>query len=198
MASPVVLGLLCGPSMARASGNSDPLAADAVSTQSTEIPVARLEKPAGEPIRVPAMTAVEIETVDPVDSKSAKIGDTFAIRLIEPVRIDGKLILPVGTSGVGEVTHVAKAGWGGKAGELIVTTRFVQCGNLHIPLGHFHFGASGETRAGAALGASMIIPFAGILISGGEMLLQAGTRGNAKISRDVFVAQDELKNCASL
>jgi len=136
-------------------------------------------------LELPARTVVEIEIVDTISSKTAKIGDMFTIRLAEPVRINGQLALPIGLTGVGQVSHVAKAGWGGKAGELIVMVRYLQCGTEQIPIGRFHFGASGESHAGAALGASVIVPFAGFLIDGSEMILQAGTRGNARLSAAV-------------
>ena len=133
-------------------------------------------------LELPAKTAIDIEIADSISSKSAKIGDMFDIRLVEPVKVDGHLILPIGVTGRGEVSHVAKAGWGGKAGELIVMVRYLQCGADRIPIGRFHFGASGESHFGAAVGASMIVPLAGFLIDGDEMILQAGTRGNAKVA----------------
>ncbi len=133
-------------------------------------------------LELPAKTAIEIEIVDSISSKTAKIGDMFDIRLVEPVRVNGHVVLPIGVTGRGEVSHVAKAGWGGKAGELIVMVRYLQCGTDRIPVGRFHFGASGESHFGAAVGASMIVPLAGFLIDGDEMILQAGTRGNAKVS----------------
>jgi hypothetical protein len=144
---------------------------------------------------VPAKTIVEIEILDPISSKTAKIGDTFTIRLAEPLRIGDRLILPIGTAGRGEVTHVAKARWGGKAGELIVMVRYLQCAGQQIPLGHFHFGASGESHVGAAFGASMVVPFAGFLISGDEMILPAGTRGNAQVAKDVRLPPDAPQLC---
>jgi len=137
------------------------------------------------PLELPAKTAVEIEITDTISSKTAKIGDLFTIRLAEPVRINGHLALPIGLTGVGQVSHVAKAGWGGKPGELIVMVRYLQCGIERIPIGRFHFGASGESHTGAAFGASVIVPFAGFLIDGSEMILPAGTRGNAKLSAAV-------------
>lgn len=136
-------------------------------------------------LQLPAKTVIEIEIVDTVSSKTAKIGDMFDIRLVEPVKIDGQMVLPIGVTGRGEVSHVAKAGWGGKAGELIVMVRYLQCGADRIPVGRFHFGASGEAHLGAAFGASMVVPFAGFLIDGSEMILQAGTRGNARVTAAV-------------
>jgi hypothetical protein len=150
----------------------------AVETAAAE-PVA-VDQPAGPTI--PANTIVEIEIAETISSKTAKVGDMFAIRLVEPVRIDGRLILPIGLTGRGEVSHVAKAGWGGKAGELIVMVRYLECGPQKIRIGRFHFGGSGESHFGAAMGASALVPLAGFLIDGSDMTLAAGTRGNAKLS----------------
>ena len=150
------------------------------STAESVIDASQAESPAE--LELPAKTVVEIEITDTVSSRTAKVGDMFAIRLAEPVKVNGRLVLPIGLIGRGEVSHVAKAGWGGKPGELIVMVRYLECGPDRIPIGHFHLGASGEAHIGAALGASMIVPLAGLFIDGGDMILQAGTLGNAKVS----------------
>lgn len=133
-------------------------------------------------LELPAKTVVEIAIADTISSSTAKVGDMFQIRLVEPVSIDGHLVLPVGLSGRGEVSHVAKPGWGGKPGELIVMVRYLECGSRKIPVGRFHFGGTGESHGGTAFGASIVVPLAGFFIDGGDMILRAGTRGNAKVS----------------
>lgn len=155
----------------------------ATAMPSVEAAVSEVQPPEGDKrLTLPANSVVEIEITDTVSSKTAKAGDMFDIRLAEPVRIDDRLVLPIGLTGRGQVSHVAKAGWGGKAGELIVMVRYLQCGTRQIPIGHFHFGASGESHLGAAFAASVFVPLAGFLVDGSDMVLQAGTRGNAKLS----------------
>lgn len=144
---------------------------------------------------LPLKTAVDIEIVDQIGSKISHIGDTFALRLAEPIVVDGKVVLPAGIPGRGEVIHTAKAGWGGKAGELIVTARYLDCGTLRIPLGHFHFGKTGEDRAETALGVGMVVPLASFLISGGEVVVSPGARANAKVTADVDLAADAMSAC---
>lgn len=183
------------PPAAAAPPADQPLAPAAATVPAVD-PAPQIAPTVSNGLGLPAKTIVEIEITDAISSSTAKIGDTFAIRLAEPVRIGGQLMLPIGTVGRGEVTHAAKARWGGKAGELIVMVRYLQCGDQQIPLGHFHFGASGESHLGAAFGASMVIPFAGLLISGDEMLIQPGTRGNAQIARDVSLPADVAQLCA--
>ena len=83
--------------------------------------------------------------------------------------------------------HAKKSGWGGKAGELIVTARYLEFGTQHIPLGHFHFAASGKSRVNEAFVVTEIIPLGAFLVSGGETIIQPGTLANAKLREDVLV-----------
>src|SRR6478736_9008088 len=64
--------------------------------------------------RVAAGTVVMVELAEPVSTKTHKSGDTFAIRLAEPVVVQGQIVLQAGTKGLGEVTDAAKPGMGGK------------------------------------------------------------------------------------
>src|SRR5215469_3372872 len=64
--------------------------------------------------RVPAGTVVMVQLADAVSTKTHKTGDTFAIRLAEPVVVQGQIVLPAGTVGVGEVDDSSKPGFGGK------------------------------------------------------------------------------------
>lgn len=143
-----------------------------------------------------AKTVVDIQIVDALSSKTSQIGDSFAIRLAEPIMADGRVLLPAGATGRGEVVHAAKARWGGKAGELVVMARYLECGAQRIPLGHFHFGVSGESHVGNAFAASMVVPLAGFFISGGEVEVPVGARANAKITADVVLSPDASRQCA--
>ena len=128
-------------------------------------------------------------------SKISHIGDTFALRLAEPIVVDGKVVLPAGIPGRGEVIHAAKAGWGGRAGELILAARYLDCGGLHIPLGHFHFGKAGEDRAETALGVGLVVPLASFLIAGGEVVISPGVRANAKVTAEVDLPAEAMAAC---
>ena len=58
----------------------------------------------------------------------------------KPVAVDGEVVIPAGAACVGEVVHAAKAGFGGKAGELILASRFVRLGDREIKLRSFSAG----------------------------------------------------------
>jgi len=147
---------------------------------------------------IPVKTVVEIEITEAISSKTSNIGDVFALKLAAPLVIDGRTILPAGLIGRGEVTHVGKAGSGGKAGELIVNARFLQCGDLRIPLGHFHYGIAGKNNVGGAFAVAQVIPFGQFLVSGHDAVIPAGASGTAQINADVVLPTGAVKQCAPM
>ncbi len=149
-----------------------------------------------EALTIAAKTIVEIEITQSLDSKTTKPGERFTIRLAEPIIVDGRTLVPAGMTGEGEVIHAAKARFGGKAGELVLAARYIDCGAVRVPLGYFKFGAAGENRTGTALAASLLVPIAGFFIAGGEMRVTPGVRANARVRSDIQFAEGAVPACA--
>lgn len=144
---------------------------------------------------VAARTPVEIEIVDALNSRTARTRASFAFRLAEPLAVDGRVVAPAGTPGVGEVVHSAKAGAGGKAGELILAARYLELEGTRIPLRSLRYGRrqgtdnSGAVNTGGMVAAA-VLPVAslvGFLISGGEVDIPAGTRAHAQTSAEIVL-----------
>jgi len=141
---------------------------------------------------VPKMTVVEIEIVDRMNSRLNHAGEHFAIRLVEPIIVDGRVVVPAGTPGVGEVVHAARARAGGKAGELILAARYLEMASTRVPLRSLRYGRSqGTDNSGAVnvgnMVAAAVLPVAsvlGFLVSGGEVDIPPGTRANARLAAD--------------
>lgn len=139
---------------------------------------------------------VELVIDQPLSSRTSRIGEPFRLRLARPVLDSaGHTLVPAGTAGEGEIIHAAKAGGAGRAGELIVAARFLQCDRLRIRLGHTHLiarGRDGSAPVGAvnaaAAGAAALTPLAGagaliaFAIKGGEVVLPTGTPATARIT----------------
>lgn len=135
-------------------------------------------------IRVPEGTIVELETAEPLSSKTNKRGDKFAIRMIGPLLIDGVEVIPAGTMGVGEVTTVAPASFGGRPGEMMVLARFLTVGGVEVRLRGFQLGNRGRSNVAVA----MFVPYgAGIFLTGGNVEIPAGTDAQAKIAQEVML-----------
>lgn len=159
------------------------LAQDAATTPPPVVQAA-VAAPSGAMIRVPEGTVVELETAEPLSSKVNKRGDKFAIRLIGALVIDGVEVIPAGTMGVGEVTTVAPASFGGKAGEMMVLARFLTVGGVQVPLRGFKLGARGRDNAAVAI----FIPYGvGIFVTGGNVEIPAGTDAQAKVAQEIML-----------
>lgn len=129
------------------------------------------------PVTAAKNTLVTIALGEPLGSNTNKPGDKFVITLAEPLVIDGRVLLPAGTTGVGEVVHSAPSGLGGRSGELLLAARYLEADGVRIPLKGFQFAAVGrDTTMGSlwALG----------LVKGGQIIVPAGTRGTAKLAID--------------
>ena len=141
-------------------------------------------------ITLPAMHPVSIEITEALNSKTSKIGQMFAIRLRAPITLDGKVIIPAGATGQGEVIHAARARAAGKAGELIIAARYLDYEGTKLPLRSLKYGAdmTGDNNSGAAIVASAAISSAlALFMTGGQVDIPAGMPATAKLSQDVRI-----------
>ena len=147
--------------------------------------------PKPQPIKVPVGTAVKIELTDPISTKAQKAGDTFAIRLAEPLIVKGRIVAPAGATGVGEIIDASKPGLGGKAAKLVLAADYLNLGKTRIPLRALQVTGSGRGYANTAnvvgIGGIGFAPlgFVAMAIHGGDVVLPAGTSGMAKIAAAV-------------
>lgn len=160
----------------------------AVTTQAAE--------PAVADTIIAADTPVAIRTAAPVSSKTNRPDDRFPIELAEPIMRDGVVLVPAGVRGEGEVVHAAKAGWGGRPGELIVAARFLRCGTVELPLGRFRWSETGKSRSGAALAAGLLLTPAPFLVNGGQVEIPAGTLATARVTAAVTLPPPGNGGCA--
>lgn len=167
----------------------------------TENPVApaqttALEQQTSACCLIPALTIVSIEILSTVNSQANKIGENFAIRLVEPIIINGQIIVPAGATGSGDVVHAAKSRFGGKPGELIIAVRYLEHQGQRIPLRSLKFGVgSGKDNGGTAqaigIAGGAVGGLVSMFITGGEVNVPAGTIAQAKTSAAITISQPE-------
>lgn len=133
---------------------------------------------------VPAGTLVAIRVDQNLSSKTAKRGDKFPISLMNDLWVSNKIAVPVGTKGIGEVVHASGKGFGGRAGELIVTARYLEHEGRKIRLGHFKLSAAGANNATAAFLATTAAPIIGVFVTGTSAYIGLGQLAQAKLAED--------------
>jgi hypothetical protein len=137
--------------------------------------------------RVVAGTVIDLEIAEPITSWQHKRGDKFQLRLAQPLVVDGRLLVPAGTTGVGEIVHAAAARGGGAPGELLIAARHLDVDGGQLLLRGMKLGGSGGDNSGMAFGVSFAAgPFA-MFIRGHEIEIPAGARAYAKVAEDAVL-----------
>jgi len=136
--------------------------------------------------RLPSNTDIHLHITQSVASNTYKRGQHFGIETAEPVIVDGVEIIAKGVHGEGEVIHAEKASMGGRAGELILTARFLRVGDTEIKLKSFTVGV-GQNRINLAAAVGMSVGLPGLFITGKNIVVPAGTDVSAKVATDVFL-----------
>jgi hypothetical protein len=140
-----------------------------------------------------AGTVVQVELAQPVSTKHQRSGDTFAFRLAAPLIVDGRILLPAGTLGVGEVVTSAKPGLGGKSAKLVLAARYLSLRRTQVPLQALQLSAAGKDNSTTAQAVGLTgiafapLGFVGLAIRGGDVEFPAGTRATAKLASDMFL-----------
>lgn len=150
-----------------------------------QLVVARPAPPPEHPgaIVVPKATMVRLMVLNEVNTRKAKPGDKFVLRVDEAVAIDGKTVIPVGAKAWGEVTRVKENGAVGKAGVIGARLLYVDLGEDRIPLDgeeQSKGGAGGSRVAMAALAFGVF----GLLAEGAQGKLKAGHIFNGYLAED--------------
>ncbi len=136
------------------------------------------------PAFVPAGTAIEIRVDQALSSQTAVRGDRFPISVVNPVIVDGAVVVPAGATGIGEVVHAAGKGFGGRAGELIVAARYVDIPGGRLLLRGFRINRAGANNAAEAIGATIVVPLAGLVVTGSSAQIAQGQTALAKTQAD--------------
>jgi hypothetical protein len=134
---------------------------------------------------LPANTVIELEVVDFVGSNTNKPGDFFHLRLAKDVMLGSVVLIPAGTSAIGQVVHATKSGTGGKGGELILAARYIDAPQGQIKL-RSSFGAAGKDRTKTAIGMTIAVGALGMLVKGKQVELPAGSPISARIAVDTY------------
>ena len=136
-------------------------------------------------LAVPEGTLVRLMVLHEVNTRKAKPGDTFVLRVDENVVVNGATVIPVGAKAWGEVTEVEPNGAVGKAGTIGARLLYVEAGGERIAL------SGEESSKGNKGGDRVVLAMAGF---GPFGLLARGTQGKLKAGHifNGYVAEQRL------
>jgi len=155
-------------------------------------PAAQAHAPRRAPCcHVAAGTVVKVELVDQVSSATQKQGDTFALRLAEPLIVNGQVVLRAGATGVGQVIQSSPPGIGGKPAAMVLAASYVNARHGRVPLDALQLAGSGKDNSTTShvlgIGGIAFAPLGliGIAVQGGQVVFKSGEVASAKVASDI-------------
>lgn len=131
---------------------------------------------------IPALTAIEVEILEPLGSKTSRTGDMFAIRLSRPIMVGDDVAVAAGAAGMGEVVHAKKSGGGGVGGELLLAARYLEVDGRRLRLRSMRLSATGKDQTALANATAVAVGVFALAITGKNTDVAAGTRAEAKVA----------------
>ena len=151
-------------------------------------------KPLVEEVVIPAGTLVPIRFLSTLSSKKSKVGETFNFQISENVFLDNKLIIPVNSEGVGEITKAKKATLLSRPGKLEIEFKPIPAldgASLSLILGEKAeeenkrlYVAVGAGILGLIILGSPIGLIAGALVPGKNVKIEEGTEMFLQVKSD--------------
>lgn len=137
------------------------------------------------PLVLKAGTIVPLVTTAAVSSKTHRQGDRFALKVSDPVLVDGRIVIPKGAPATGEVARQRGVGAFGREGRLEITLLYVTVDGRNIRLTGQE-SESGRSGAVPAYTAGVVVAGAlGAVIKGKEAVIPAGTPMTGLVYRDI-------------
>ncbi len=118
------------------------------------------------------------------EGKKLRVGQHFQLSVIEPVSVDGQVVIPVGSPATGEITEVRNKGMWGKSGHLTASLLYVSVNGRQIRLTGT-FDDKGVTGTGGVVAAVVFIPVVGFFTTGTSARVEAGSQIKGFIGEDV-------------
>lgn len=99
---------------------------------------------------LPAGAAIPLRFLSTVSSATHARGQQFDLEVTDSINVGAAIVIPAGSIATGEVIHADRARGLGKAGELIISARFVMVGDRQIKL-RSQLSMTGQNKSMQAL-----------------------------------------------
>lgn len=147
-------------------------------------------------IYIPKKTMLNVELIEPANSKTHKKNQQVEFKTTENLIINGVVVIPKGTVGMGYVYEVQKAGGFGRKGVLRIAGKEIKTlNNVIVPLRKGLEG-KGKTDGGAVAVAAAVSLVGGLFMKGSNINYPAGTDFQVEVrdNVDLGVTPEELKD----
>jgi len=131
-------------------------------------------------------TAVQLEIREALttEHKAMHVGQSVQMDVLQPVMLNGQVVIPGGSRAVGEIMTVRNKGMWGKSGGFTGRVTYVEANGRQIKL-NGSFTDRGETGTGGVVAAVAFLPVAGFFVTGTSAHLPAGTHVTAFVAEEI-------------
>ena len=130
---------------------------------------------------LPIGTPLQLQTLTPLSTKHSKPGDRVHLQVVEEVNFRGKVVVPVGTSVIGEVSRAQRNGHVGKKGKLEVRLVSVEMPDGPVRLSGTAYD-EGKSQTALSVGTMLFVSaLGGFFIHGTSASIPAETPVTAYI-----------------
>lgn len=146
----------------------------------------------------PMGTSLQLTTRTELNTKSSRAGDRFYLEVVEPLVYRGQVVVPVGSTAVGEVMRAERNGVFGKKGQLEVRLLYVQTPSGPVRLSG-RVARSGKGQGVLAIGGGVILAWPLLFVHGTSGKLTADTPMTAYLAEELrFAVQQGAQRGASV
>lgn len=117
--------------------------------------------------------------------KQVRVGQRVQLEVASSVTVNGKVVVPIGTPAVGEVTEVRNKGMWGKSGYIAVRIISMRLGDRTIRLSGT-FDDKGVTGTGGVVAAVAFVPIAGFFTTGTSAMIPTGSAVKGFLEEDIL------------
>ncbi len=143
--------------------------------------------------QINAGTRVAVELVSEITTRAYKRGESFTLRLMAPIIVDGQVVVEAGALGAGTVIDASRPGIGGKPAKIVLAADYLVAGDTRLALDDLQLAAHGHDNSTPAMlleiGGIVSAPagVAGIVLPGTNAGFKAGTIATARVASDVVL-----------
>ena len=127
---------------------------------------------------------LEVREALTTEGKKLKVGQRVQLAVKEAVMLNEHIVIPAGSTAVGEVTDVRNKGMWGKSGRINGRVLYVRVGGRQIRLSG-QFDDKGVTGTAGVVGAVAFVPVAGFFVTGTSAKIPLGAPVTGFLDEDV-------------
>jgi hypothetical protein len=149
-------------------------------------------------LTIPAGTLISVRTIDSIDSTQNSVGDRFQATLVEPLMVDGTVVVPRGAEVYGRLTESRESGTFSGSSQLRLELTGMVVNGQTVPLLTGEYALTGKSRGASTakrtIGGAAVGSIIGAIAGGGEgAAIGAGAGAAVGAGSEIVTKGDQVR-----